>query len=140
MLKQTENDLKPSPMKKVLIALLIPFVGFACTPFDSNQYNKKLIQHSWQQVEISYPDKLGDSLITEQSKGVTILTFTPDSCFEKLQDLKTSIHYSYDIKDYILKLERDSNNINYLNIQKLTTDSLILYSNYRFWRYIKKAD
>lgn len=126
--------------KYFLLSFCIPFISFACTPFDSNKNNKKLIRSTWHQVEIVYPNINGDSLIVEHPEGVTILTFTDDSCHERMKDLHASVHYSYDIKDYVLKLEKDSVNINYLDIRKLTSDSLILHSKNRFWKYIKKTD
>lgn len=112
----------------------------SCTSFDSDKYNKKLIQAKWQQVEIVYPNEIGDSLLVEVPEGLTMLTFVGDSCLEQMLDINKSQLYSYDIKDYVLKLEKDSSSINYLDIRKLTKDSLTLHSNYRLWKYIKKAD
>ena len=126
--------------KKILLALFVLLIAYACTPFDSNKRNKELIQHTWRQVELVYPNQEGDSLITERPKGLTTLIFDTDTCIERLNDINTAIKYSYDIKDYVLKLEKDSANINYLDIQKLTSDSLILHINYRLLKYIKKAD
>lgn len=113
---------------------------YSCTPFDSDQHNKKLLQAKWEQVEIAYPNESGDSLVVEIPEGLTMLTFVGDSCLEQMVDIDKSQLYSFEIKDYVLKLEKDSSSINYLDIRKLTKDSLILHSNYRLWKYIKKAD
>lgn len=124
----------------LLSYIFITIFLYSCTPFDSDQHNKKLLQAKWEQVEIVYPNESGDSLVVEMPEGLTMLTFVGDSCLEQMVDIDKSQLYSFEIKDYVLKLEKDSSSINYLDIRKLTEDSLILHSNYRLWKYIKKAD
>lgn len=127
-------------MKYFLFSLFLLSILHSCVPFDSNDYNKKMIQSTWIQVELEYFAEDGDSIIVEEAEGHTVLAFTVDSCHEQLLDLNTTAQYSYDIKDYVLKLEKDAENINYFEIEKLTSDSLILSSAYFVRKYIKRAD
>lgn len=126
-------------MKKnfIVFALLLT-TCFSCKRFDSDKLNHKLIQGEWKQTEIIYTET--DEEGTRQVKrdaGTAILKFQADSCTETMPDSKNIKHYTFQIKDYILQLKEENLPVNYLEVVKLTDDSLILQTKYQRWGYIR---
>lgn len=125
-------------MRKILLTTLLIILCASCRRFDSNALNHQLIQGTWNQVEIVYSNGGADSLIIEYPQHLTSLRFDIDSCIETMEDMKEEHRFTYKIKNYVLKLDKGEERSNFLNIIKLTKDSLILRSGNQSWKYLRK--
>lgn len=124
-------------MRKVVTVLILIIFCISCKRFDSNKLNHQLIQGGWNQVQIIYPHEIKDSLVVENTVEETKLRFTGDSCIEEMLDVGEEKLFTFQIKDYILRLEEKDVSTNYLEIVKLTKDSLVLQTKYQRWKYTK---
>lgn len=124
--------------KKLIYIICSLILCVSCKNFDSDSLNRTLIQGNWEQVQITYPDEQGETLITESPQDATLLQFREDSCIEVIPDVNQKKYFTYQIKSYILQLKEGEGKSNVLSISKLTEDSLILQNKYQTWKYIRK--
>ena len=128
----------PCRMKKYLLSTLLVLCFACCTPFDSNNLNKRMIQGRWEQVNIIPLDN--DSISTDDSALSTmILDFRGDSCFETFSDADSNRHFGFMISSYVIRLEEANRPTSHLVIAKLTDDSLVFRTDSKILKY-KKID
>lgn len=123
--------------KRILIFTGFIALLFSCKPYNSDEANHKLIQGKWMLVDVERGAL--DSVKVDYYKQVTYLTFEGNKCSQQMIDLNEVSNYSFSIRDFRLDLYSDSLLSSSLNIDMLTTDSLILSKgNNSVWKYIKK--
>lgn len=126
-------------MNKLLILFLVIYCFYYCTPFDSNKLNQDLIQGLWIQTEIITLDQDSTLFAGNELQNINAtLVFNNDSCIETIDSTKTR-KYSFEIKDYFIKLEEKGKPDTYLVINKLTKDSLLFQAGNRILKYIRET-
>lgn len=77
-------------------------------------------------MDAEYTSQVLDTVEVDYARELTFLVFEGDKCTQLMPDLKDTVHFTFVIHDYYLKLYKDSTLINNLNIDSLTQDKLIL--------------
>lgn len=118
----------------ILILSFILFFVISCTPYNSNEVNKELIQGTWRLIDVEH--SVYDSVFIDYSKEQTYLIFKGDSCREYMQDLKDTLNLAFLIKDYHLAFTSNDTIIGRFSIDSLTDKTMILSfeSNMRIYK------
>lgn len=109
------------------IILFFIFIGIlpACTPFDSNKANKKLLQGNW--VLYDLDAQLGDDTVfVNYIQDTAIIIFEKDSCYDYFVKTNVLNSYSFAIDNYELSTYINDSLITKLDILALSDDSLVL--------------
>lgn len=95
---------------------------FACTPYDSNAANKRLLQGDW----ILYGVELEGNDIFNTVNDTIIVGFVKDSVYDFHVNKQIIYSFSFDISNYELMICRNDSVISRRDILALSEDSLII--------------
>ncbi|MDR2954479.1 MAG: hypothetical protein LBV43_05315 [Prevotella sp.] len=96
----------------------------ACTPYNSNEANIRMIQGTWLLQDVEH--SVLDTVTVDYNEERTYLIFKGSDCIQYMPDLQDTLKFTFAIRDYKLILFRDSLILNTLHIDTLTNESLIL--------------
>lgn len=127
-------------VKKTSILLFVSCLFLYCTPYDSNEANRQIIQGKWMLVDLKRSSAF-DSLSVDFLEQQTYLVFEDSLFSQKFVDLEQIETYKFKIKNFRLGLFDNDLLVQELDIDKLTKDSLILSqkADSSIWVY-KKAE
>lgn len=108
----------------IIISFLVAYVIVSCTPYNSNEVNKQLIQGKWLLMDVEHD--VYDTISVDYIREETYLSFEGDSCIQYMPDLKDTLNLSFSIKDYQLAFFKDSLIVGKFSIDSLTDKKLIL--------------
>lgn len=109
-----------------IILVLVSSLFFSCTPYNSDQANKKMLQGEWLLVDSTIVDSV-------------MLIFDADVCREYIPSKDYEATYKLSIRNYWLTLhESDSSRLRF-DIVALSNDSLVLDNGNRIGIYKKIA-
>lgn len=93
-----------------------------CKPYNSDEVNSRMIQGKWRLVDIV--KEQDDTVSNDLNWQEVFLIFDGNKCTQEMVGLITT-EYTFSIHDYKLMLYKDSVFDNDLQINTLTSDSLI---------------
>lgn len=124
-------------LKKEIIFIMILLIMISCKPFDSNNYNMKLLQGEWYLKSISSKSQNKQVKIDDP----TSLNFEEDICIESFQDTPITNKYHVDVKNYMITLTDSAKNTqSKFLLSKLVKDSLILENDVYIYKYTSRTD
>lgn len=121
--------------KIVLFALLAFITLVACKPYNSDEVNFHLLQGKWMKVDYYY---MKDSTFVQTAfQDTIILTFRNDSLFEYFLNSKEKSFLKFKINNYRMLIYRNDSLVNWLYIDSLSQDSMLLRIADMSWKYKK---
>lgn len=114
-------------IRTLSVILFFIFMGVlpACTPFDSNKANKKLLLGNWVLYDLdTHLDD--DTIFLSYMQDTAIIMFEKDSCYDYFVKPNMLNSYSYVIDNYELSTYINDSLISKLDILALSDDSLVL--------------
>ncbi|MDU1889428.1 MAG: hypothetical protein E6767_01955 [Dysgonomonas sp.] len=124
-------------IKLGIVSLLIIAISYCCTPYNSDKVNTELLQGKWVLTDVN--DSVLDTINVDYTKELTFLLFSKDSCIQIMPDIKDTTFLSFNVHNYKLNFFSNNKQINQLQIDVLTKDSLVL-SQYQNWHKYKRAE
>lgn len=108
----------------IIVFSFIQFLITSCTPYNSDDANRTLIQGTWKLENVEH--SVYDSVYVDYAKEETFLIFKGDSCREYMVDLADTLDLSFIIRDYHLAFVRNDTIIGRFSIDSLTNKTLVL--------------
>ncbi len=114
-------------MMKILNTVLFlgVFVFFTCTPYNSSETNRKMLQGHWvlYDLDIAVQD---DTAFYSNMRDTAIIIFERDSCYDFFVKPNVLLSYSFNVDNYEISTYVNDSLISKSEILALSNDSLVL--------------